>query len=207
MRSCEYVKVPAAEKRRTDIVRLRCVVFRHNRAIIPHDSPDLELADFVSITFEMQKKDEKFDRVTQHTTGHIIMCPVRLWAAIIKRIRSYIHALTTIPQSQLSGASTKLNTSRAKTSSIPSITQQTPSATLTSELRRGTLAPVPVDRGGGECYGHGPRRCPPFRIMMIGRWSSDAFLQYICKQVDQFSHNISTCMNKHMHFRHIPIAD
>ena len=163
MRSCEYVKVPAAEKRRTDIVRLRCVVFRHNRAIIPHDSPDLELADFVSITFEMQKKDEKFDRVTQHATGHSIMCPVR---AIIKRIRSYIHALTTIPQSQLSGATTKLNTSRAKTSSIPSITQQTPLATLTSELRRGTSAPIPLD-GGGECYGHGPRRCPPFRIMMI----------------------------------------
>jgi hypothetical protein len=76
MWSCEYVKVPAAEKRQTGIVRLRCVVFRRNGAIIPHDSPDLELADFVSITFEMQKKDEKFDRVTQHATGHEIMCPI-----------------------------------------------------------------------------------------------------------------------------------
>jgi hypothetical protein len=89
LQSCEYVKVPGAEKRRTDIVRLRCVVFRCNGAIIPHNSPDLELADFVSITFEMQKKDEQFDPVTQHATGHAIMCPVRIWAAIIKRIRSY----------------------------------------------------------------------------------------------------------------------
>jgi hypothetical protein len=48
---------------------------------------------------------------------------------------------------------------------------------------------------------------PPFRIMMIGRWSSDAFLRYIRKQIDQFSHNISKRMNKHMHFRHIPIVD
>ena len=89
MQSCKYLKVPAAEKRRIDIVRLRCVVFRHNGAIIPHNSPDLELAHFVSITFEMQKKDEKFESVTQHATGHSIMCPVRIWAAIIKRIRSY----------------------------------------------------------------------------------------------------------------------
>ncbi len=37
----------------------------------------------------MQKKDEKFDCLTQHATGDNIMCPVRIWAAIIKRIRSY----------------------------------------------------------------------------------------------------------------------
>jgi hypothetical protein len=41
---------------------------------------------------------------------------------------------------------------------------------------------------------------PPFRIMMIGRWSSDAFLRYIHKQIDQFNHNIIKRMNKHMHF-------
>ena len=32
--------------------------------------------------------------------------------------------------------------------------------------------------------------CPVFTIMMIGRWSSDAFLRYIRKQVEQFSHYI-----------------
>ena len=35
---------------------------------------------------------------------------------------------------------------------------------------------------------------PTFSIMMIGRWSSDAFLKYIRKQVEQFSHNISSRM-------------
>ena len=29
--------------------------------------------------------------------------------------------------------------------------------------------------------------CPVYAIMMIGRWSSDAFLKYIRKQVEQFS--------------------
>ena len=33
-----------------------------------------------------------------------------------------------------------------------------------------------------------------FSIMMIGRWSSDAFLKYIRKQVEQFTHNSSKRM-------------
>ena len=40
--------------------------------------------------------------------------------------------------------------------------------------------------------------------MMIGCWSSGAFLQYIHKQVEQFSHNVSTCMVTQMFHRHIP---
>ena len=35
---------------------------------------------------------------------------------------------------------------------------------------------------------------PVYTIMMIGRWSSDAFLLYIRKQVKQFSHNVSIRM-------------
>ena len=42
-----------------------------------------------------------------------------------------------------------------------------------------------------------------FVIMMIGRWSSDAFLRYIRKQVEQFSHNVSRRMLKFESFRHI----
>ena len=41
-------------------------------------------------------------------------------------------------------------------------------------------------------------------IMMIGRWSSNAFLKYIRKQVEQFSHNVAQRMIKNLMFRHIP---
>ena len=37
---------------------------------------------------------------------------------------------------------------------------------------------------------------PVYVIMMIGRWSSDAFLKYIRKQVEQFSHNMAKRMIK-----------
>jgi hypothetical protein len=41
-------------------------------------------------------------------------------------------------------------------------------------------------------------------VMLIGRWSSDAFLQYIQKQVMEFSHNVSKRMLKFQNYRHIP---
>ena len=45
---------------------------------------------------------------------------------------------------------------------------------------------------------------PVYTIMLIGRWSSDAFLRYIRKKVEQFSHNVSCRMIKNQHFTHIP---
>jgi hypothetical protein len=40
--------------------------------------------------------------------------------------------------------------------------------------------------------------------MMIGCWSSDAFLRYIRKQVKEFNHNVSQKMLTHTFHRHIP---
>ena len=37
---------------------------------------------------------------------------------------------------------------------------------------------------------------PVYTRMMIGRWSSDALLKYIRKQVEQFSHNVAQKMTK-----------
>jgi hypothetical protein len=46
--------------------------------------------------------------------------------------------------------------------------------------------------------------CPVFLIMMIGHWSSDAFLRNIRKQVKEFNHDDSRKMLTHMFHRHIP---
>jgi hypothetical protein len=46
--------------------------------------------------------------------------------------------------------------------------------------------------------------CSVCLIMMIGRWSSNTFLRYIRKQVEQFSHNVLSKMAKQMFHRHIP---
>ena len=49
--------------------------------------------------------------------------------------------------------------------------------------------------------------CPVYTIMLIGRWSSDAFLRYIRKQVMEFSHNVSKKMLRFRHYRHVPDYD
>ena len=56
MRSCEYLKVPQAEKRRTDIFRLRNIRFFKDGVLLNHGDPQYEFADSVSITLEFQKR-------------------------------------------------------------------------------------------------------------------------------------------------------
>jgi hypothetical protein len=46
--------------------------------------------------------------------------------------------------------------------------------------------------------------CPVFMIMLIGCWSSDAFLRYIRKQVMEFSQNVAKRILLCQNFRHIP---
>ena len=46
--------------------------------------------------------------------------------------------------------------------------------------------------------------CAVYTIMLIGQWSSDAFLGYIRKQVMEFSQNIAKKMLSYQNFCHIP---
>ena len=57
--------------------------------LLHHDYPNLEEADCVSITFEWQKKDERMDTVTQLASEDELLCPCRVWAKIVRRIREY----------------------------------------------------------------------------------------------------------------------
>jgi hypothetical protein len=47
-------------------------------------------------------------------------------------------------------------------------------------------------------------KCPVYTIMLIGRWSGDAFLWYICKQVMEFSHSVSWKMLNYQNYWHVP---
>ena len=44
---------------------------------------------------------------------------------------------------------------------------------------------------------------PVYTIMLLGRWSSDAFLRYIRKQVTEFSNNVSRQMTQNPAYHHI----
>jgi hypothetical protein len=202
-RSCEYVKVSQAEKRRTDILRLRNLRFFRNGKELGHDSPLLEYADCVSITFEWQKNDKRMDTVTQMASGDEHLCPVRAWAALVRRIRGYAGANDNTPVSAV-----------WRNGRIEHLTSED----IVCALRNAAVAIGEEKLGfskddigthsirSGAAMAMYLGECPVYTIMMIGRWSSDAFLRYIRKQVEQFSHNVSIRMLRFESHRHIPDA-
>ena len=200
MRSCEYSKVSRAEQRQTKQLCLRNIVFIKNGNFLTHTSTMLHLADCISITFERQKNDRKSDTVTQWRTSDPIMCPVKLWASIVTRILS------------IKGTNKDSPVSLAKhRNSTISITSE-----MVANLLRDGIVAIGETKLGihrSEIGTHSIRSgaamamylagVPIFSIMLIGRWSSLAFLQYIRKQVQEFSFGISSKMIEVQSFKHI----
>jgi hypothetical protein len=87
--SCEYLKVPQDQKCWTNILKLCNIRFFKDGKQVHAPSPDLHLPDSVSLMFEMQKNQKKFDTVTHSSTSHEFLCPVKQWAAVVNRILSY----------------------------------------------------------------------------------------------------------------------
>ena len=192
MQSCEY------------LLRLRNLSFRTKGTLIPHSSPNLSLADTITITFEFQKSNERHESVTMHRSGDKCLCPVRAWASVTTRIRSYPK---TSPDTTVN--TILVNDKVRQSSSTTARTKLRAAAAAIGEKRLGFTK--------DEIGTHSIRSAaamamyldgvPTFSIMMIGRWSSDAFLRYIRKQVEQFTHNVSRRMLRHSSFFTTPDFD
>jgi hypothetical protein len=191
MRSCEYLTVSGSE-RRTKLLEVQNIRFYQNRREMPHNHPELHLADCVNITFHSQKNDERDAQVTQHRTGDAVLCPVLSWANIIRPILSYP---STSP-------STPVNVYQNSLGALCSLTSKTVLINLRSGAR--SLGSSHLGYSEMDIGTHSIRSAaamamylagvPVFTIMLIGRWSSDAFLCYICRQVQEFSSGLSSKM-------------
>ena len=199
MRSCEYSSTSG--ERRTKILRIRNIEFRYRNRVIDHSDPNLARAETVSITFEYQKRDERDEVITHHHSGDPLLCPVRSWAKVVKRILSY------------SGTdpNTKVNTvcQDGKLKAIRSTAVLKRIRDTVAVIGRDVLGFGPEDVGTHSLRSGGAMAMflggtPTFVIMLQGRWSSDAFLRYIRKQVKQFSKGISTRMIQNEEFFTIP---
>ena len=128
------------------------------------------------------------------------MCPVQQWAGLVKRIRNYPGATVDTPVSAV-----------WRENKIEHIT----SAEMVAALRDVVIAigedvlVFKKEQVGNHSIRSGAAmamylgECPVYTIMLIGRWSSDAFLSYTRKQVEQFSHNVSRIMIRFQFHRHI----
>ena len=199
MRSCEYLNVSGTRK--TKILTVGNIRFFKNKKELAHSDPRLHQASTVSITFELQKKDTKHDTVTQYQSKDTLLCPVKIWARIIQRLLKYPNT----------NKNTQVNTFMDAGKKYLIKGQM-----LLKQLRRATTA-IGKDTLGfsAEQIGlHSARSgaamamylsgVPVFTIMLLGRWSSDAFLLYIRKQVQEFSKNISNKMISNERFFTIP---
>jgi hypothetical protein len=141
------------------------------------------------------------DTITQMASGDTKLCPVRSAAAIVQRIRDYSGTTADTPISavlinNIITQITSENVIKALRDAVEAIREHRLGITKdeigTHLIRSGAAMAMYL----GECA--------VFTIMLIGRWSSDAFLRYIRKQVMEFSQNVAKKMLTYQNFRHIP---
>jgi hypothetical protein len=202
MRSCEYSFV-GTEERKTRAARACDVTFRNGARVVPHDSPFLHLSQSVSVDFGLQKSNIRDETVSQDNNDKLKLNPVILMARTIQRLRSY------------PGYSDKWE---LYTFYDGKAFSRIASAEILTTLK------VAVDAVGVDVLGftsdeigtHSVRSSLAmmmylakeqiYTIMLVGRWSSDAFLAYIEKQVKEFTKGVSSRMLLNNTFYNTPLA-
>jgi len=155
----------------------------------------------VTIHFEWQKRDARNDDVTQSCTPHPFLCPVKAAAAIVRRLQSFHATPATFIYSYMS-ASKKLS----------KVTSSIALQLLRSHIRsidHLSLGITPDEIGLHSCRSSSAmamylNHVPVYTIMLLGRWSSDAFLRYIRQQVTDFGSDVSSKMIQTPRFYHVP---
>ena len=153
------------------------------------------MAEFVTVTFIDQKNGIKMDARTQRCTNDPVLCPVLRFCSAIKRILNTVPFATDdtpLCSVSINGKVHLVNNSFVKI------------------LLRTTCALY----GGHAEFGFHPHEIgnksiragaamalflmdhSPAKIMIMGRWSSDAFLDYIRPQVLEWTNNMSRDMIK-----------
>ena len=195
MRSCEFTLTP--QRGRTKIIRLRGITFRDkDNHEVPHTHCDLTtLAHRVTLTFENQKNGLKMDRRTHQGTTDRALCPVKRLASLVERI------LRTVPGA---GPDTPINTAHLNGKAVQisgAALRKHMRSTCTAQGGKPTFGYTAADIGtksirSGAAMGLFLMNHPVHRIMILGRWSSDAFLVYIRPQVLKWTNNMSQDMIK-----------
>jgi hypothetical protein len=189
MHSCEYLKVSGS--RRTQPIRQCDIVFRdHKGKIIDHSSTKLHKAKSVSITYRFQKKDLRDDTITQSRSGHPIFCLVQACAALVRQMIADGNKPTD-----------PIYKFRKDNGVMEDLHSKTALLMLRNFMKEcGDEFNIKAEEVGLHSMRSASAMAmylngiPVYTIMLLGRWSSDAFLRYIRKQVTEFSRNVSRKM-------------
>lgn len=182
MRSCKYTKVNSPG--RTKILTIGDITFLDKKhKIINQQQPNLiTKARYVTITFRNQKNGHKNAKRTHGRTDNKTLCPVRSWASVITRIRTR-QTNDSTPVSFFWDDNKNTN-GFFKQSNVIDVLRY--SANLFK-----TKLPYTSDRIGSHSLRSGAAmaiflaNADTLDIMILGRWSSDAFLLYIRPYVQE----------------------
>jgi hypothetical protein len=193
-------------------MKLLCIrnirFFDKNNRDISRYTTRLHQAESVTLTFKFQKRDIRNDIISQQRSydlqGKGEMCPVRAAAAIVQCISTY-----DIPPTKLGDTQINLVRLGGMLFTIPSTIFLQKIRRVFNSLGQEKLGFTSADMGTHSNRSGGARSMflagtPVYTIMLMGRWSSDAFMQYIRKQVIQLSHSISTKMLTYNEFFMVP---
>jgi hypothetical protein len=85
----QVLKGSSERNERTKLLFLQNIRFFKNGQLLLAPLDNLEFADSIAVTFEMQKNDQKHDTVIHGRTDGPILCPVLQWACLVNRIWTY----------------------------------------------------------------------------------------------------------------------
>jgi hypothetical protein len=193
MRSCEYLATNTPEReRRTRILRLRNIIFKKQGITVPHSSHQLELADIVMIVFEFQKNDKRDVQIHMFKTSDDVLNPVIAWAKTVKRVWSYPNATADLKVCHFLDQNGKL--CMIKANDVRDWLRATVSL-IGEDVLGFTAEDIGLHsiRSGGAMAMF-LSKTSTIIMMRVGRWSSEAFLEYIREQVQDFTVGISENM-------------
>ena len=203
MRSCEYLKVPGAKDKKTKLLCVRNFRFYLNNKELDHFDPNLAKAEIISITFEDQKNGDKFETVNLQNSSDPILNPVVAWATTITRIVKSPGSTKDTPiNSYLIGKKFYSITAKNAINALRIAVSSKDESDL--GIKAHEIGTHSIRSGGAMAMYLASPQIPTYTIQLIGRWKSDAFLQYIRRQVKEFSAHISEAMVLNENFSHIP---
>ena len=202
MRSCEYLQTRFAEEsKRTHILRLNNIQFKKNGRGLPHTSQNLEEADIVMITFQFQKNDKRDQRVHMFRTSDPLLNPVKAWAHTVQRVLK-------IPGANTESKVCHFQSTDGRIYCINSEQARRHLRSIVTIMGVEELGVQPEDIGLHSLRSGGAMAMflsgiSTIVIQRVGRWSSEAFLEYIREQVESFTAGVSQSMLRFEHFHHL----
>ena len=196
-RSCEYSTTPSEP--RSKILKCGDIrFFNKENSILVNSTIDVE-ASCMSIIFRMQKNLEANEKISNHKSGSDL-CPIKSWKHIINTLQLQHGNIEKMDVNNFKHNIIKnTDVSRSIKAAIRIASKNNPN------LDPSNFSPHSIKCGAALAMYL--NKMSVVDIMLQGRWSSDAFLLYIKREILELSSGISSKMTDTLDLTPFPTRD